>query len=92
MPGLPTKPTRMHHLTPPPKLVVLTIAFVATICLLTGQERQYRNMSVLEPEVDPTHEPPASIAKAKVQEASRPPIQQISLLGERNSGTRWTYE
>ena len=31
-------------------------------------------------------------AETSVKEEHQNPIRQISILGERNSGTRWTYE
>lgn len=40
------------------------------------------------------HAPPvySSVADSRSTQAETNPIRQISILGERNSGTRWTFE
>lgn len=91
MPRYLPRPARVHQTTPSPKLALLAVAFVAFVAL-TGEQRQYRRMATLQPDYKPAiNESSPNNKSAQVQEAS-PPIQQISLLGERNSGTRWTYE
>lgn len=61
---------------------VMVIALIAIVLMFyLGQEEQTTQIVVKE----------EGGSQKKVEKRIRP-IKQISILGERNSGTRWTYE